>query len=478
MGPPLTLPELSVSIHEITESKQRPRSKELSNCSQSVVTAGMLENCKELFVLVVFTMSGALHPVLLVWLAEEGAINPLSLAFVLPSYLGMTIAGVVLYRLKYDLGDDDLEIEGPSGREHRRDAGELAAEGCIVSLPWGLLTLLSICDIFSSFLHMTGLVFAGSSIYTLAYSSVTITTAFLSRIMLKRRLQALQWLGLSLICIGLGFSGVLKQFPNFHAFNQSFALPAGVGHSGSQADTYTLMTEEDRMSAGVALIVAGSLVHSFCFVLTEVLLTSRSVAVPRVPPHTMCISLGLSGLLVCGSWQAVFTWRRWDGLMIRPNLAFVSILLTANSIVHTLCFFRFIIDRGSTTVAVLKAVQASMLICFSHLVYCGAIHPASCLTLPRAGSVALSLTGALLYGFANTDGGDVLIESTEDLVVEMAISTSNHATGGMSIENSADTSLMNANTHNNYGSTYSISGDLCLMPTSASSSSFGSRLSA
>ena len=97
----------------------------------------MLNCCKEWIVLLVFIISGTLHPMILFWLAEGGAIDPLSLTYILPSYIGMTIAGVVLYQLKHDLGDE----------ENLGSAGEFIqyASHAATVMPYKLLILLSIC---------------------------------------------------------------------------------------------------------------------------------------------------------------------------------------------------------------------------------------------------------------------------------------------------------------------------------------------
>ena len=352
----------------------------------------------EICILCVFALSGLIHPLVLFWLSECGAADPSTLLYILPSYIGMTLSGVFLYKIQIYLNDNDLtpEIVGVIDSNDNK-------------VPHTLLAVLAFCDLASSCLHMIGLIYAGSSIFTLAYSSITITTAIFSRIILKRHLHILQWFGLVVIACGLAWSGVFKLLPH------SFSMPT------DPAGTTEQMPELGHESLGVAMIVAASLVHAFCFVLTEKLLTDTDADV-RVSPHMLCISMGLSGIVLYGLWQFFFTIPRWETLVTQQIhihegntslIAFAYLFLCLNSIVHTLCFFRFIIKLGCISVSVLKGVQSTLLFVFSHWIYCSPKHLSQCWNAVKAESMAVTLLGVLIYGnfrLANESLGTLTFE--------------------------------------------------------------------
>ena len=65
-------------------------------------------------------------------------------------------------------------------------------------------------------------------------------------------------------------------------------------------------------SLGVALICGAALIHPFCFVLTEKILADKQ---NPVSIELLCSVMGLSGLLVYGIWQVVYTIPRWERLV-------------------------------------------------------------------------------------------------------------------------------------------------------------------
>ena len=69
------------------------------------------------------------------------------------------------------------------------------------------LLLLSAIDVVSQFLCQFGLTVAGSSLYIIIYSSATIWIAIESRVLMHRRLSALQWLGCAVVVGGLAITG-------------------------------------------------------------------------------------------------------------------------------------------------------------------------------------------------------------------------------------------------------------------------------
>ena len=116
-------------------------------------------------------------PLLISTLGYNGAYDKSTLLFLLPNYVGMSLAG--LLRL------DSL------------------FRGTIRARP---LAALCAIDVVSQGLCQYGLAVAGSSLYIVIYSSCTMWIAIESRILIGHRLASCQWLGCAIVVLGLAFN--------------------------------------------------------------------------------------------------------------------------------------------------------------------------------------------------------------------------------------------------------------------------------
>jgi hypothetical protein len=167
-----------------------------------------------------------------------GATDPSAMLYIIPSYLGKSLVGLHLfYQKSYSTGNysshGGLECLSPSTSPsmeysmdavprassidvcnvHRHDASysnidtppsgrEIQRNSIDSSVPWGLVFCLCGCEISSSCLHMIGMLLSGPTLVTLVYSSITITTALISRALLGRVLTAQQWFSLLVVAAG------------------------------------------------------------------------------------------------------------------------------------------------------------------------------------------------------------------------------------------------------------------------------------
>ena len=161
----------------------------------------------------------------------------------------------------------------------------------------------------------------------------------------------------------------------------------------------------------MALICGAALIHPFCFVLTEKILADRQ---HPVSIELLCSVMGLSGVVVYGIWQIVYTAPRWELLVIdeieehQGSIFLISIgylALVMVNLVHTMCFFHYILKLGSVSVSVMKGFQASLLFVCSHLIFCGAKHPSQCWTHTKTESMLVTFTGVILYGTGGVNKG-------------------------------------------------------------------------
>lgn len=196
-----------------------------------------------IIMLLAYIASGVLQPILIEVLTYNGSCEISTMLYVLPNYLGMSLSFLINCR-----NCKQWKIQN-----------------------WRAIICLSSVDIVSQYLNFSGLVNAGSLIFTVIYSSVTVYTAIFSYVFLSRKLHSMQWIAVIIIMIGLIFGG------------------RGAAFSGGE-DVYL----------GVTQIFIGSMFHSLTYILSEYLL--KEVEDP-IAPEMLSTLMGIAGVLVFGAWQ-------------------------------------------------------------------------------------------------------------------------------------------------------------------------------
>lgn len=256
-------------------------------------------------------------------------------------------------------------------------------------------------------LHCIGLVYAGSAIFSVIYNSVTIYTAILSRIFLNRKIQCMQWFGISIVALGLSIT--------------SLARP--VSQPDEDQSQFKLVT------LGIILVIIGSLFHAVVYILSEIILTSYQ---DTISPELLSSIMGSFGCAVFGFWQLVYTIPNYKTLIldqISSHNGNTYIIVTAymcivlSSLVHALCFFRLLHGVGSTTTGILKGVQSITLFVLSHIFFCST-QESQCFTQAKGVALVLVLLGVALYSaFQSTkaekvdDQGDIASADEERLLL-------------------------------------------------------------
>jgi len=342
-----------------------------------------------------FVLTGVLSPMLISLLQLEGACEPSTLLFVLPNYVGMSLT---LFVTKHDwfmpkrVKQEEMRVEEVAEVEEAEEDGEAP------HVPWRHVLILCILDVISAGLNFTGLVYAGSAIFTVAYSSVTMYTAVFSRLILGRELLYVQWIGLWVVVLGLSIT--------------SLVVPAGsvagpVAHQPDESELESLTgvltsTDDSHVSLGIFMIVTGSLFHALCYILSEVILVKIK---NPIAPELLSTIMGGFGFIVFGIWQIVYTLPRADELVVQQIKAHngsSSVIIGAYgslivcNLVHAICFFHLLTFAGSTTTGILKGVQSVMVFVLSHFAFCS-LSKSQCFSAGKATSLVLVVFGVFLY---------------------------------------------------------------------------------
>ena len=297
--------------------------------------------------LVLFVVSGVMQPLLITTLGYNGAYDKSTLLFLLPNYVGMSLAGLL-----------------------RRN---VFSQG---TFRWQRLSVLCAVDVVSQLLCQYGLAVAGSSLYSIIYSSTTIWIAIESRFIIRRRLAAAQWAGCAVVVVGLAVAG---------------------------GDLGTTLTDfgNVEIAMGALMILVGSVSHALTWVLVEMLLHEED----PVLPEAVSALMGFAGVTVFGLWQLVYTLPRADALVFDviaehggdTGVIWTSyVALTLASLVHAVTFYHLVGGIGCVTAGVMKGCQATAVFVFSHMFFCAA-HASQCFSIGKAWSLVLVVAGTATY---------------------------------------------------------------------------------
>eukprot|EP00597_Dinobryon_sp_UTEXLB2267_P004567 CAMPEP_0170063822 /NCGR_PEP_ID=MMETSP0019_2-20121128/4546_1 /TAXON_ID=98059 /ORGANISM="Dinobryon sp., Strain UTEXLB2267" /LENGTH=278 /DNA_ID=CAMNT_0010270349 /DNA_START=176 /DNA_END=1012 /DNA_ORIENTATION=- len=219
---------------------------------------------------------------------------------------------------------------------------------------------------------MNGLMYAGSAIFTVVYSSVTIYNAIFAHIFLQKRLNIMQWVGVLIVMIGLALTSLGTQ------------------------------NEGKDVFFGIILILIGSMIHSGTYIMSEISLVHAEYP---IAPQLLCSLLGSIELVGIIGWQIYYTLPRYqekflDEISIHngdvSDILISYVLLSICSMVHSLCFFILLGTMGSTSTGITKAGQSAAVFVSSHYVFC-ATQKSQCFTPLKGISLAVVLCGVLLY---------------------------------------------------------------------------------
>lgn len=293
--------------------------------------------------IVSFVVSGASSPILIQVIAINGGAEHSTMLVLLPSCIGMSLSIMT-----------NMPAVGKG------------------TINWKLILVLIVIDLLSARLTVQGMIDAGSTIYTVVHCSITLFTALFAVLIMKRHLQLAQWCGIGIVTLGLCILGV-----------------------GCSAES-PLVTE------GIVLILLGSMIHSFSYILVEHLLVFTS---DPIAPELLCAILGAAGGSVNVVWQVLYTLPRYHELIVREialhqgdvrTLAIAYFALTVAACVNATCFYNLLHRVGSATTGVMKGLQAVATFVSSHFAFCS-IQQSQCFTPVKGVSLSVVLLGVMIY---------------------------------------------------------------------------------
>jgi len=292
--------------------------------------------------LFVYIASGISQPLLADVLRDEGLSEPSTLLYVIPTYVGMAFAA--LFNPK---------------AIHRG------------KVRWKWIFVMCSCDVVAMSLCYIGNVLAGSIVYTIIYSSVTIWTALMSVFLLKRPLTIGQWAGVALVSVGISLTAI---------------------DSSKQGD---------HMFFGSIVLIVGTIVHSSTYIMSDYMFNLPE----PIPEDVLCSLNGVGGLIWYGIWELSYTLPRWTELVTdkieekngKMDIIMITVCFQAlASLLHAVSFFRVVNHMGAVTAGVCKGLQAGGTFIFAALFFCKS-DSSMCFTAMKAVSFFVVVGGVMIY---------------------------------------------------------------------------------
>ncbi|GFH48285.1 hypothetical protein CTEN210_04760 [Chaetoceros tenuissimus] len=292
-----------------------------------------------------------------------------------------------------------------------------------------MIVITATVDLLSGMLLTGGLLLTGGQIFVILYNSCPAWTALLSRFVLKKMLTAAQLLGVILVCSGLILNVVSSQMQ----------LSENETKDNNQVKVGN--TQSFLVVIGSITVLLGSLLHSLMFVLSDMSMSTvhqyeedRSHQENYSSSHAkrnLNSGMSVTGEVwscCLGSIESIFMMLWVSGGMIiygfqdasesdietntipwnKSIFGFVALVFV--DAVHAGAFFTLLKNLGAVASALLKGVQAIVVIALSSILYCPT-EASQCLTLMKAVSAIVVLAGVVTYGY----GGRQLKQKREEI---------------------------------------------------------------
>lgn len=229
-----------------------------------------------------------------------------------------------------------------------------------------------------------GLIFAGSGVFQVVYSSVVLFTALLSRVFLNKSPQPKQWLALFLITLGLAVSAL-----------------GGVGSKSSAP------TDASQASSHTVMIGMLFTLISACFYSCSYTLVEHTLQDPKDAPSERDLQAyaGLYGLILISCYMAIYTVPNWETLVAQSvaakhgrmsNVYVAYGTLALSCFLHSVSYYKLVRNVGAVSTGVLQALRAVSVFGISSLVFCSQ-HSEQCVTTAKMISMAVVSVGLYAY---------------------------------------------------------------------------------
>jgi drug/metabolite transporter (DMT)-like permease len=241
------------------------------------------------------------------------------------------------------------------------------------------LFIIFICTVFeilSQICCAIGIKYSGSLIFILFYSSLTCFLALFRFLFLKISISKQQIFGVICITFGIGISSLGNE-----------------------------VSVNENMNYGIIFILLGTLLSSFNYISSEIVLSSELIY--EITPKEFTFMNGVFQTGIGLIYMTFVTFPEWNTLVNVPiiesgsNFTLVFSLLIGlvlSTAVHNFTYFKMLPSMGSTNISVINAMVTIGVFILSHLLFCSTMSH-QCFNQYKTMSAFLVVFGVLLYSF-------------------------------------------------------------------------------
>lgn len=287
------------------------------------------------------------------------------------------------------------------------------------------MILLTACvDLISGMCLTFGLLLTGGAIFVVLYNSCPAWTALLTKFVLGKKLNGLQISGVFVVCLGLVINVLGSQIEMIIRSDKEETVTKG-------KDSRNLTEEQNALTyyavLGSMIVLVGSMLHSLMFILSDMSMSSvtsdHSPSALSVPGEIFSCCLGSLETIFMTFWVVVgvsiYGFDDDDRLESHESvpvhmaaMGFISLVFV--DLLHAVAFFTLLKNLGAMASALLKGVQAIVVIALSAVFYCP-IEESQCLTWLKALSATIVLSGVVGYGAGSSRTPKSLPEANNDI---------------------------------------------------------------
>eukprot|EP00948_MAST-09A_sp_MAST-9A-sp1_P001574 g1574.t1 len=320
----------------------------------------------------VYVLSTVFYSNVYTKMAAAGLASSSDLLPTVINYLGLLFAGIAL-------ADQTQEakigkMKKTDNNHHAQEVTKRKKKGQSTS---GAFSFLTDFTFHQAWMHVTascltsfGILFAGSSLYALLYTSAPVWTTILSMVILKKHVTMGKGLRIAVI-VGCLLANVLLS-----------------GDTSS-----TLNDESDSLSStpmktfGMVCTVLSAMTYSLVNVLSEYVTTASSTTTEKRSPAEVCYNIGLYGVYISAivyvvSQSLVLETPDFSiDLLLQPTSIFLYFLFFLANFGINWGYFALQASYGTIYCGVLSALSTPLTVCLSHFLFCDySTNASQCLT--------------------------------------------------------------------------------------------------
>ncbi|KAL1524425.1 hypothetical protein AB1Y20_019320 [Prymnesium parvum] len=237
---------------------------------------------------------------------------------------------------------------------------------------------ITLCDLLGTVGTTVGLELAGSAIFGIIYSSVTVWTALFTCVILRKAQSTVKLLGIVTVVLGL-------------------CLPALDPSRNTQTQ------DGQNVFIGIVLTSSGTLFYALEYTLCE---RCYSLYDKPLDARQLCAMTGVWGFFFTMIWIAGYTIPHWETVVSAPvrfhhsNVWVIGLLFAShivNNAVHNAAWFVVCELEGGVSTGLLMGVKAAALFFGSALFFCDEEHSEQCLTTYKFAATVVVLVGTGVY---------------------------------------------------------------------------------